>query len=595
MMDVNELRSLFMTKDQVSGEKAFPSSSGEKFSKTLSGFSRTQDVPSERLSSPDRGTGFSGPAVPGPGEEPGSGDRNETASPAASEEAVSGYPSAFAENTEETPSKNAGARVYRRLLPGGGVSPEGDLCEDLRQLELSARVFGAKPEQGSREVPAVTIREKEGEERGSDGPEDGSLALTGNGVTETVAVFDGSAGGPINGELSPTETFLLQEDKASSGGRAGKNLSSDVFDRGILAKGQESGVRDSSSGVDGFFSSRSTPEETSGEFHHEAPIAGDGLSRIGGSVEAPSWGMASAMFKDPAVGKGLNGEDFSLAAESGEAVQTVPESVGDLVPSKFPAGRELPTVSKDTDTGDGDFLTDPAGPGSKPETGVPQGGFGPDGEDGPAAGRMPDVSPDRADKTSTENPVSTFLPGRDGEIGDLERENQTREEGLSSSFFSANPMEEISLKTAGGDVLLEARGVEALARGLAETVHVVRKREGHTGRIEVSPPDLGQVRITVESSGDKVQVHLRVQSAEVRDMLDQTADVLKQALADKGLSLTGMSVDVGGQGADEGSRGWGAGSDPVSDLPGDDVAAPAEDEEVIARLDLERGMLHWVA
>lgn len=227
---------------------------------------------------------------------------------------------------------------------------------------------------------------------------------------------------------------------------------------------------------------------------------------------------------------------------------------------------------------------------------VPSVRFMPADGDKVAPGQNPDVSIKGEDVLPVERSGFVVQPGPGERVLEGTKDVTIDEEGFSSSPLALNPMEPMSLERVGREVLLEARGVEAMAQGLAETVHVVRKRDGHRGTIEVSPPNLGQVRITVDSSGDTVRVHLRVDSVQVRDMLDQTADVLKQAMADRGLSLAGMSVDVGGQGGER-SRGWGSAMESYAGSFGESGEVPVEEEseEVIARLDLERGMLHWVA
>lgn len=137
-----------------------------------------------------------------------------------------------------------------------------------------------------------------------------------------------------------------------------------------------------------------------------------------------------------------------------------------------------------------------------------------------------------------------------------------------------------------------------LGEGLSRFVEVARNRKGHRGTVILDPPDLGTVRVTVQSSREKVQVHLVVESLQAKNLIDSSIGALRNSMARQGLTLGETTVDVGGQGLEGGgSSDWrfretgdsrtlaGIGS-PVDEV---------EEEQVVARLDIERGLLHWIA
>lgn len=135
----------------------------------------------------------------------------------------------------------------------------------------------------------------------------------------------------------------------------------------------------------------------------------------------------------------------------------------------------------------------------------------------------------------------------------------------------------------------------ALSQGMARVIEVIKERDGHKGRMMLEPPELGSVKIELQSFRDRVQLHLVVESAQAREMIDQSLDMLRQSLARQGLTLAETTVDVGGGGSSD-QAAWGtgqaqgAGGGPVTE--GDEAQVP---EEVVARLDIEKGLLYWIA
>ena len=137
----------------------------------------------------------------------------------------------------------------------------------------------------------------------------------------------------------------------------------------------------------------------------------------------------------------------------------------------------------------------------------------------------------------------------------------------------------------------------ALSEGMAQVIEVIRNRNGHKGRMVLEPPELGTVRIEIQSLKDQVRLHLFVENAQARDLVDQSMDVLRQSLSRQGLTLaeTMVDIDAGGNG---GHAAWG--SDAASDASSgpalsDAAKEPQEPGEVIARLDIDKGLLNWIA
>ena len=74
-------------------------------------------------------------------------------------------------------------------------------------------------------------------------------------------------------------------------------------------------------------------------------------------------------------------------------------------------------------------------------------------------------------------------------------------------------------------------------------------------RIQLDPPELGSLEIRMQVQNDQASVQVSAQSHQVKDVLDSSAQRLRDALAAEGIELSEFSVsaDSGGQGRDNGS------------------------------------------
>jgi len=130
---------------------------------------------------------------------------------------------------------------------------------------------------------------------------------------------------------------------------------------------------------------------------------------------------------------------------------------------------------------------------------------------------------------------------------------------------------------------------------MARVIEVIKERDGHKGRMMLEPPELGSVKIELQSTRDQVQLHLVVESAQAREMIDQSLDMLRQSLARQGLTLAETTVDVGGGGSSD-QTAWETGqAQRTGGEPGTEGDEPQVPEEVVARLDIEKGLLNWIA
>ncbi|WP_300522070.1 flagellar hook-length control protein FliK [Aminiphilus sp.] len=148
----------------------------------------------------------------------------------------------------------------------------------------------------------------------------------------------------------------------------------------------------------------------------------------------------------------------------------------------------------------------------------------------------------------------------------------------------------------GTSLPLQGRGLAALPEGMTEVVRVIATEEGHRARIIVDPPALGRVDVTVQTTGNGMEAVLRVDNEALRQTLLGQLDQLRQALAQQGITVGQLSVDVRQQEEQQHSQSDSGKNRRTNRLSGVEDGVSDEDEERrTVRLDLERGLLHWIA
>ena len=135
----------------------------------------------------------------------------------------------------------------------------------------------------------------------------------------------------------------------------------------------------------------------------------------------------------------------------------------------------------------------------------------------------------------------------------------------------------------------------AVAEGIAHmTAYLSSSRGRQRGILRLHPPELGDIRVVLLSSGDRVRLHLTVESPEIREMVSRSEETLREGLRQQGIQLGEMTVDVNG----EPGQGFGSSNSERSGLflrDGEEGFPETVPEEVEARVDLVSGMFTWVA
>jgi hypothetical protein len=131
---------------------------------------------------------------------------------------------------------------------------------------------------------------------------------------------------------------------------------------------------------------------------------------------------------------------------------------------------------------------------------------------------------------------------------------------------------------------------EALREGLDNVVRFIRTSGEQKAALIVDPPALGRVSVELTSSATGLEASIKVSSEQIRQLVQDQLAQLRLTLAQQGVQLTHFSVDVqqdGGQRQQQNAsqrRQFGGLIDGEED-----------EEQTVFRVDLDRGLLYWVA
>jgi flagellar hook-length control protein FliK len=135
---------------------------------------------------------------------------------------------------------------------------------------------------------------------------------------------------------------------------------------------------------------------------------------------------------------------------------------------------------------------------------------------------------------------------------------------------------------------------EMLSNGVTNVVRFVRADGLQRANIVIEPPSLGRVTVELTSSTSGVEASIRVSNEQVRQLVQDQISQLRMNLEQQGVQVTQFAVDVQ---QDNGGQGQNSEQDGQR-RHGRRVGAIEEAEETPVeefRVDLEQGLLHWVA
>lgn len=167
-----------------------------------------------------------------------------------------------------------------------------------------------------------------------------------------------------------------------------------------------------------------------------------------------------------------------------------------------------------------------------------------------------------------------------------------RQAGEAAPASSPNP----SGATSPGTTYVLS-GPHALEGGITSIVEFMRNDGVQEALIVVDPPMLGRIEVSLQAGSAGVEAIFRVDNEDLRQMMQQQMDLLKSSLQAQGIYVAGLTVDIRNK-DDHKSRGDAYDTGKKTRRTG--ASGSVEDEteghrEKLVRLDLEKGLLHWVA
>jgi flagellar hook-length control protein FliK len=125
-------------------------------------------------------------------------------------------------------------------------------------------------------------------------------------------------------------------------------------------------------------------------------------------------------------------------------------------------------------------------------------------------------------------------------------------------------------------------GTSEFVPRLSSEIAVLARDGVQEARVNLHPAELGPISVQIRVEGEAAQVHLAVDNALTRQILESALPTLAGALRETGLTLTGGGVfEQSRQGAGAGDGHGAPGRSAVG--PGDPGAGPAPDAALIAR------------
>lgn len=136
----------------------------------------------------------------------------------------------------------------------------------------------------------------------------------------------------------------------------------------------------------------------------------------------------------------------------------------------------------------------------------------------------------------------------------------------------------------------------AFTDGVRTVLEFMRTDGTSEARIVVEPPALGHIDVSLRATSAGMEATFKVDNEHLKQMLQQQLDILKSSLQSQGIHVSALAVDIRNRDDQKGREAAGGGGKKSRHSGGpDDLDGIAEGETNILRLDLEKGLLHWVA
>ena len=138
-------------------------------------------------------------------------------------------------------------------------------------------------------------------------------------------------------------------------------------------------------------------------------------------------------------------------------------------------------------------------------------------------------------------------------------------------------------------------GEFAFSDGVNTVLEFMRTDGVSEARIVVEPPALGHIDVSLRASSAGMEATFRVDNEHLKQMLQQQLDILKSSLQMQGIHVSSLAVDIRNKDDQRGREAAYATGKKSRHAGGAGGLDEGMDEGAsLVRLDLEKGLLHWV-
>lgn len=165
--------------------------------------------------------------------------------------------------------------------------------------------------------------------------------------------------------------------------------------------------------------------------------------------------------------------------------------------------------------------------------------------------------------------------------------------GAAEEAFDVRPSSATTLGQPGAAYSLDPN--DAFGDGITTMLQFLKEEGISEARIVVEPPALGRIDVSLQATASGVEAIFKVDNEHLKQMLQQQLDSLKNSLQAQGIQVSGLTVDIKNRDDHRRQDAQGA-KGKVRRLGGIEGAGDEDVEGAkLVRLDLEKGLLHWIA
>lgn len=193
------------------------------------------------------------------------------------------------------------------------------------------------------------------------------------------------------------------------------------------------------------------------------------------------------------------------------------------------------------------------------------------------------IEPDKPDKNSANTEFSRELASQSSSAPSEAAED-------AAGIRARTPQ---SLAEPGTSYALDPS--DAFGDGITRVLQFLKNEGVAEARIVVEPPALGRVDVSLQATASGVEAIFKVDNEHLKQVLQQQLDLLKNSLEAQGIHVLGLTVDI--KNRDDGRRQdtrEAGGKVRRSGIIGED-GDEGEEGMRLVRIDLEKGLLHWLA